>query len=215
MPATGLLGAISTGQQQGSIEDRVVAATGRCVARWGFRRTNIEEIAASAGISRATVYRLFPGGKQALVAQAAQVEVARFFDRFTARLGGAADPEEWLTVGLAEAAAAMSEDAPVRALLLATVHDDDPDDPFAGMGHMVEMVATAAAPYAARFVRDGHAPKVAEWLVRVALSYTTCPSPDYDLRQPAAVTALVRDFVMPSLVDHLRSPPPTIRRTDR
>jgi AcrR family transcriptional regulator len=192
-----------------TLEERVAAATGRCLARGGLRRLSADAVAAEAGVSRATVYRLFPGGKRALVEQAARVEAARFFARFNAVLDGAADLEEWLSVGLAAAAAALAGDAGVRALLAATVEADGPADPFAGLAHLVQLLAEAATPYAARYVGPAAAGRVAEWVVRAALSYTTCPSPDYDLRRPKAANALVRDFLLPSLTRFLDEPDPS------
>ena len=48
-------------------ERRVAEALLRCVARWGLAKTTIEDLAREAGVSRATVYRLVPGGKQAVL----------------------------------------------------------------------------------------------------------------------------------------------------
>jgi AcrR family transcriptional regulator len=189
-----------------SLEERVAAATGRCLARGGLRRLSVDEVAAEAGVSRATVYRLFPGGKRALVEQAARVEAARFFFCFSSVLEEAGNLEEWLSIGLAAAATALADDAGVRALLVATVEADGPSDPFAGLAQLVRLLAEAAAPYAARYVGPAAAGRVAEWVVRAALSYTTCPSPDYDLRRPGAANALVRDFLLPSLSRFLGKP---------
>ncbi len=51
-----------------TLEDRLIAATLSCVGRWGLAKTTIDDVARQAQCSRATVYRVFPGGKETLVA---------------------------------------------------------------------------------------------------------------------------------------------------
>ncbi|MEA2588672.1 MAG: hypothetical protein QOH66_1599, partial [Actinomycetota bacterium] len=48
-------------------EQRVIDAALRCIARWGIAKTTLDDIAREASCSRATIYRLFPGGKDALL----------------------------------------------------------------------------------------------------------------------------------------------------
>ena len=45
------------------LEQRILAATIRCVSRWGVGKTTLDDIAREAGCSRATIYRVVPGGK--------------------------------------------------------------------------------------------------------------------------------------------------------
>ena len=49
-----------------SVEDRVLDATERCCEKWGIAKVTVEDIAAESGVSRATIYRMFPGGKDVL-----------------------------------------------------------------------------------------------------------------------------------------------------
>ena len=63
---------------------RAAAAAGgggawRCIARWGVAKTTLDDIAREAGVSRATVYRTLPGGKDRLLAVVLDHEVGRFF----------------------------------------------------------------------------------------------------------------------------------------
>ncbi|MBL7499093.1 TetR/AcrR family transcriptional regulator [Frankia sp. CNm7] len=47
---------------------RLVAATGRCLARRGTSRIRIEEVAVEAGVSRSTVYRYFKNRNELILA---------------------------------------------------------------------------------------------------------------------------------------------------
>ena len=47
-------------------EVRVLDAAKLCCERWGLAKVTIDDIATEAGVSRATLYRLFPGGKDVL-----------------------------------------------------------------------------------------------------------------------------------------------------
>ena len=58
-----------------SQEERVADAAIRCVGRWGVAKTTLDDVAREAGCSRATVYRLFPGGKENLLDTAVRLEV--------------------------------------------------------------------------------------------------------------------------------------------
>src|SRR5438874_9899399 len=82
---------------------RLVDATLRCIARWGVAKTALDDVAREAGLSRATVYRLFPGGRDGLLDVVARVEIARFFSAVAARLETAPDLEELLVAGMTEA----------------------------------------------------------------------------------------------------------------
>src|SRR2546421_12891307 len=66
-----------TASERVAIDRRVIDALLRCVARWGLAKTTLDDIAREAGCSRATVYRAFPGGKDALVASAVRAECER------------------------------------------------------------------------------------------------------------------------------------------
>jgi AcrR family transcriptional regulator len=47
--------------------DRLIDAAERCFSRFGAAKTTLEDIAAEAGVSRATVYRYFDGGRDEVV----------------------------------------------------------------------------------------------------------------------------------------------------
>ena len=70
----------------------------------GVSKTTLDDVARQARCSRATVYRLFPGGKEALLQAVARCEVARVGTAVGRRLERAATLADALTAALAEAA---------------------------------------------------------------------------------------------------------------
>ncbi|HUR77168.1 MAG TPA: TetR/AcrR family transcriptional regulator [Acidimicrobiales bacterium] len=66
-------------RERGVSTERLLQATFACVARYGIAKTTVEDVAREAGVSRATVYRQFPGGKDQLVGDTIRWEATRFF----------------------------------------------------------------------------------------------------------------------------------------
>lgn len=64
-----------------STRERVMSAALGCIEAEGLAATSLEDVARAAEVSRATIYRHFPGGRGQLVTQAVTWEVARFFAR--------------------------------------------------------------------------------------------------------------------------------------
>src|SRR5262245_23886180 len=69
-----------------SAEDRVLDAAKRCCERWGMLKVTVDDIAADARISRATLYRLFPGGRDVLFDALRRRETSEFFDELQAHV---------------------------------------------------------------------------------------------------------------------------------
>ncbi|GAC1599465.1 MAG: TetR/AcrR family transcriptional regulator [Acidimicrobiales bacterium] len=82
------------------IRTRILEATFACIARYGLAKTTMEDAAKEAGLSRATVYRHFPGGRDELVQEVIAWETARFFIRLAEAVAGIRDFEQLLAEGL-------------------------------------------------------------------------------------------------------------------
>src|SRR5207253_8943364 len=74
-----------------TVRERILEATYACVARYGLAKTTVEDAAREARVSRATVYRYFPGGKDQLVREVIAWEMGRFFGRLAEAVAGATD----------------------------------------------------------------------------------------------------------------------------
>ena len=84
----------------------------------GIGKTTVEDVArAPSGVSRATVYRLFPGGRDELLRETVAWEMARFFAQLGTELGPTPDFETFLerALPLARAAGPRARGAPEGA----------------------------------------------------------------------------------------------------
>lgn len=113
--------------------ERVLAAAYACVARYGMAKTTMEDVAREASLSRATVYRHFPAGKDQLLREVVAWEAARFFDRLTRAVADRTDFGDLLVEALVFAHRAVTDHEvlrkitqtePERLLPLVTVESD-------------------------------------------------------------------------------------------
>lgn len=64
-----------------ALRDRVLAAVVVRAGRDGLARVTVDAVATEAGVSRASVYRWFPGGREQLIDEGVTWEVGRFLQR--------------------------------------------------------------------------------------------------------------------------------------
>lgn len=177
----------------------MVDATLCCVARFGLAKTTLEDVARTAGCSRATLYRVFPGGKDALLRAVVDTEVSRLFSDLAVAMGEAEGLEEVLVAGMCGAARRISEHEALGFLL---AHEPEVVLPHLAFHHhdrLMEVVGSYAAPFLGRWLEHDAAERVAEWATRIVLSYLGCPAEDVDLTDPDDVRRLVRSFVLPGI----------------
>src|SRR4029453_18900583 len=79
LSATALSATALSATALSATEYRILDAAKSCCERWGFAKVTIDDIAAESGVSRATLYRLFPGGKDVLVDALRVRELEEFF----------------------------------------------------------------------------------------------------------------------------------------
>lgn len=178
---------------------RIIDGTLACLARHGTAKTTVDDIARQAGVSRATVYRVFPGGRDEILSAVVDTEMARLFSALGVRLGEARDLTEALVGGIVEASSRIRNHAALAFLVA--------NEPEMVLGHLAfdesnRLLTTAsgfAAPFLARWMTPSEAERVAEWATRIVLSYATAPSPRTDLTDPSDAERLVATFVIPGI----------------
>lgn len=189
----------TSGDHATTNEERIRAATIACVARFGLTKTTVEDIARESGLSRATIYRAHPGGREALLQDALVGEICRFFDELATLLDQHDDLEDLVVVGLGASLRFLQEHAALRAIV--TLEPGLLLSHFAF--HRLDVVLATVAGFAGPYLEphtgspDG-ARAAAEHLVRIVLSYAMHPSPAVDPFDEASLRRLVRTHVLPS-----------------
>jgi AcrR family transcriptional regulator len=183
---------------------RVLEATYVCVARWGLSKTTVEDAAREAGMSRATVYRYFPGGRDELIDAVVSWQYLRFFGRLYEEVRGADSLEEVLERGLAFARQALLEHEVLQKVL-----QTEPDVLLPKLtvesNRTVGLISGFLVPY---LHEHDLAPGVdihnaADFLARMILSYISSPG-HWDLGDPVQVAALVRTELLAGVVSAAR-----------
>jgi AcrR family transcriptional regulator len=193
-----------------TVEQRVIEAALRCIARWGVAKTTVEDVAREAGCSRATIYRTFDGGKEGILAAAIDHELVRLLAVLADELPADGSLEDVLVVGLTVGSRFLTSH---EALGFLVAHELDlvlPLIAFDRMDALLAQLGAAAQPWLAPHLGPEQAQLVAEWMVRLVLSYVALPSDTIDLTNEASARRLVRRYVLPGLTAQ-RTPtePPT------
>ncbi|MEI8001418.1 MAG: helix-turn-helix domain-containing protein [Actinomycetes bacterium] len=171
-------------------------ATLACIARSGVARVTVGDIAREAGVSRSTLYRVFPS-KRALVDAA----IAGEADRVVAVMCAAADAAPTFATAVA-AMVTSGVHAIAASPALRAVREREPEllHPHLAFSGGDRFLALAADRLAVAFTRWTSDPvRVAEWTTRLVLCLVWFPHPPVDAHDPAAVLSLVTDFVAPGL----------------
>jgi AcrR family transcriptional regulator len=172
---------------------RVLDATVTCLARWGLSKTTLDDVARAAGVSRATVYRLFPGGRDVLVRAALAAEVDELERDLAERLAGVEELGERLAVVVGTLVGAVRDHAALQYVL---EHEPEHVLPHLTFGHLDAVLAAAGERLAPWLDGD---PRSGEWVARVVVSYAFTPSPHVDLGDEADVRRFVGTYLLPAL----------------
>lgn len=175
---------------------RVLRAAYECVARYGFAKTTMEDVARAAGSSRATVYRLFPGGRDELFSAMVAWEMDRFFGDMAVAVAGADD-----FAGVVEGALVFAHRGIREHAALQKVLATEPDRLLGFMTRENQRILAAVVAYlrpvlqaeaAAGRVRPGvDLDEATRYVATMGLSLMSTPG-RFDLEDPAVVHDLVR-----------------------
>ncbi|HLG01510.1 MAG TPA: TetR/AcrR family transcriptional regulator [Acidimicrobiia bacterium] len=190
-------------EPEGTQRDRIIEGAYECVARFGMAKTTIEDVAKASGVSRATIYRQFPGGRDELLRETVAWEAGRFMGRLAEEVAGAPD-----LPALVESALRFAHRALLEHEVLQKVLATEPERflPMLTVDRRPLAIAEAfLLPYVERaaergLLRDGVDPREAtEYVARMLLSLAASPG-SVDHANRDEVRELVRDQVLAGIV---------------
>ena len=171
---------------------RILESALTCVERSGLIQTTLEDVAVEAGLSRATVYRYFPGGRDELISATVMWEVGNFLQR----LGAAVADDHGLEIKLVHALQVGHREIAGHKLLQ-QVLSTEPEallKELAASGPVVIAVLRGSlrTDLARENLRPGvDADEAADYLARHFLSHVGSQG-RWDLDDPQQVRRLVR-----------------------
>ncbi len=180
--------------------ERILEAAYACIARWGLAKTSVEDVGRESGLSRSTLYRYFPKGRDELIGAAIGWEYDRFFARLYDEVKDARTLEEVIERGLTFAHRAITEHEVLQRVLQTepgvllpaiTVKSDA----------TVGLVSAFLTPYLERhpLAPGVNVEEAADFLARMVLSYMSAPG-RWDLEDPEQVARLVRAELLGGIV---------------
>lgn len=190
------------------LADRILDGTLLLVARWGVAKTSLSDVARAAGCSRATLYRVFPGGKQHLFVALAQREIDHYLESIADAMATADDLTEAVTRGIVVATRLLRDHDAARFVL---DHEPDVVVPYLAFDRInvvYRHTASTIGAHLERYLPRDRAEWLAEWLARVFITYLFNPDPEIDLSDAARARHHIETFVLPAFT--AASPAPSI-----
>lgn len=98
--------------------ERIIDAAEECFRQVGVAKTTVEDIAAAAGLSRATVYRAVTGGRDELILAVVLRSLRRFLDVLAERLSSERSVPDAIVEGTLSAVAFVRAEPTIARLLV-------------------------------------------------------------------------------------------------
>jgi AcrR family transcriptional regulator len=182
-----------------TVNDRVLDAAKTCIERWGIAKVTIDDIAAAARVSRATIYRMFPGGKDVLFEALRVRELEEFFARLLQRVEGATGLEDLLVRAVVGATEELRADDHLALMLASQPGRTLSQLTVEGLPRIIRFATAFLAPLAEPYLDREQSRAVVDVLARLTLSYFLAPSDTVDLGDPESTRSLLVPILTPYL----------------
>ena len=177
------------------LDDRVLDAAAACARGRGFDAVTIDDIAAESGVSRATIYRLFPGGRDVLFEALRVRETSRMLDRVHAEVAHIDDLVDLVVAAVVAASCALRDDSSMADLLAAQTGASLGRLTIDDLPRAVAMSSRVFTPLLTPFLPPAAAHRLVDVLARLTLSYFLAPSTIIDMTDSDSVRDHLAPFI--------------------
>ena len=176
-------------------EDRILDATKRCCELWGIEKVTVDDIASAARISRATLYRIFPGGKDVLFEALRVRELEDFFSRLRTVVADTDNLEDLVVRSVVVATNELRADAHLALMLASEPGDVLGQLTVEGLPRIIAMATATLTPRVSEYLPPRAAKQLIDVLARLTISYFLAPSDDFDLGDETSATDFLRPVI--------------------
>ena len=178
-----------------SLSDAILDATKQAIERWGVERLTINDVCDTANISRATLYRAFPGGKEVLLEALRVRETETFFTTLRAHAEGETTLEDTIVRCMVVATTELRSDQHLALMLAAEPNEVLSQLTVQGMPRIVRVATAYLMPLLQPHLSRDEAAELVEVLARMVISYFLAPSQQFDFTKESHARAFVRAHI--------------------
>jgi AcrR family transcriptional regulator len=179
----------------GKTELRVLEAVKACCERWGVAKVTIDDIARESGISRATLYRMFPGGKEVIFEAHRVHELDRFFATLLAEVDGTTNLEDLLARTVAVAIRELRADDHLARMLATEPGAVLSELTVDGLPRITRVATAYMVPLVEPYLPGRQAHDLIDIVARLVISYFLAPRADLDLADEDAARRFIAPFL--------------------
>jgi len=177
----------------------VVRATRDLMVLTPRDKITMDDVCMAAGISRATLYRLFPGGRDVLFDAVRETLLEEFFAGLRSRIEGADTLEELLVRVIVAASCSLRDDSHLAASLATEPGRELENLTLDGLHRIIRVATGFITPFASEFIPASETEEIVDILARLVISYYLSPSKVFDFTKRASAVRFVRSHLLPAV----------------
>jgi AcrR family transcriptional regulator len=182
-----------------SLRTRVINATLEEIGSGRYSDISIDRIASKVRSSRATVYRLIPGGNQSLLDMCAEREASRLLAAVVAAMSAESELQRGLLAGMTTIWRHLSDHQALAHVVRVNPDFLNRRIRFDEASRTFSIASSAVEPLLRRWLPSPDAGRLAEWVIRVIISYWMNPASYLDVRDADSVAAFYGRHVAPGV----------------